>query len=154
MFDPLDEDKKGNYDPWWFTVNITEPIYNYIFYENDTNKVTGTYRDDCFEKKKKKKRKTPKNIFCILNWGIAVSCSRNMNFVKFQVSETSEEKKISMIDIFCFFMQFCIGAFFADQVELTKHIPLYSYFSCSDPPLTQQYFFLTLPWKYAPTHTY
>ena len=30
-------------------------------------------------------------MFCILNWGMAVSCSRNMNFAKCLVSETSEE---------------------------------------------------------------
>ena len=60
-----------------------QPIYNDIFYENDTNKVKGSYHDDCLEKK---------NILCILNWGIAVSCSRKMNFVKCRVSETSEEK--------------------------------------------------------------
>ena len=63
MFDPLDEDK------------------NYIFYENDTNEVKGSYHDDCLEK----------NIFCILNWGMAVRCSRNMNFVKCRVNESSEE---------------------------------------------------------------
>ena len=37
------------------------------------------------------KKKEKKNIFCILNCGMAASCSRNMNFVKFRVSETSEE---------------------------------------------------------------
>ena len=62
------------------------PIYNYVFYENDTNEVNGSYHDDCLEK-----RKTKQNIFCILNRGIAVSCSKNMNFVKCRVSETSEE---------------------------------------------------------------
>ena len=43
--------------------------------------------DPLNEDKKKEKNKT-NNIFCILNWGMAVNCSRNMNFV----SETSEEK--------------------------------------------------------------
>ena len=65
-----------------------------MFYENDTNKVKGSYHDDCLEKEKKNKKKKQKkktNIFCILNWGMAVSWSRNMNFVKCQVSETSEE---------------------------------------------------------------
>ena len=47
---------------------------NHIFYENDTNEVKGSYHDDCLEKNN--------NIFCILNWGMAVRCSRNMNFVK------------------------------------------------------------------------
>ena len=47
---------------------------------------------------KKKKKKKKKNIFCILNWGMAVSCSRNINFVKCRVSETSEEKNFSMFD--------------------------------------------------------
>ena len=37
------------------------------------------------------KKKKQKNIFCISNCGMAVSCSRNMNFVKCRVSETSEE---------------------------------------------------------------
>ena len=55
-------------------------------YENDTNEVKGLYHDDCLEKRKKKNK-----IFCILNWGMAVSCSRNMNFVKCRVRETSEE---------------------------------------------------------------
>ena len=42
---------------------------------------------------------------------------------KCRVSETSEEH-FSMFDIFfAFLAHFCIGAFFADQVELTKHIP-------------------------------
>ena len=65
-------------------------MYNYIFYKNDTNEVKGSYHDDCLEKRKKEKKKQ-KNIFCILNWGMAVSCSRNMNFVKCRVSETSEK---------------------------------------------------------------
>ena len=41
MFVPLHEDmktKKGKYDPWWFTVNISQYII-IIFYENDTNEV-------------------------------------------------------------------------------------------------------------------
>ena len=59
-------------------------VYNYIFYENDTNEVKGSYHDDCLEKRNK-------SIFCRLNWGMAVSCSRNMNFVKCRMSETSEE---------------------------------------------------------------
>ena len=42
----------------------------------------------------------------------------------------SEEKICNVFSIFffAFFAHFCIGSFFADQVELTKHIPLYSYF--------------------------
>ena len=74
----------------------------FIFsYENDTNEVRASYHDDCLEKinqqqqnktKKKKKKKKKKNIFCILNWGMAVSCSRNMNFVKCRGNETNEEK--------------------------------------------------------------
>ena len=60
-------------------------MYNYIFNENE---IKGSYHDDCLEKKKKKKKQT--NMFCILNWGMAVSCSRNMNFVKCRESETSE----------------------------------------------------------------
>ena len=44
------------------------------FYGNDTNEVKGSYHHDCIKKGKK--------IFCILNWGMAVS----------RVSETSEEK--------------------------------------------------------------
>ena len=57
-----------------------------MFYENDTNEVKGSYYDDCLEKRKNN------NIFCILNWGMAASCSRNMNFVKCRMSKTSEEK--------------------------------------------------------------
>ena len=76
-----------------------------FFYENDTNEVKGSYHDDCLEKRKKKKKKTKKkNIFCILNWGMAVSCSRNMNFVKCRVSETSEEKCFNVFCIFCAFL--------------------------------------------------
>ena len=37
-------------------------------------------------------KKKNNNIFCILNLGMAVSCSRNMDFVQCRVSETSEEK--------------------------------------------------------------
>ena len=117
------------------------------FYENDTNDKKCTYHDDCLEKKKQKKKKNKKkknkkkknNIFCILNWGMAVSCSRNMNLVKCRESETSEEKSFQCLIFFCIFAHFCIWAFFADQAELTKQIPppLYSYFSSSDP-LTQQ----------------
>ena len=44
------------------------------------------------------KKKT--NTFCILNWGMAVSCSRNMNFVKCLVSETSEVIFFFMFDHF------------------------------------------------------
>ena len=72
----------------------------------------------------------------------AVSCSSNMNFVKCRVSKTSQEIFCQCLIIFAFFAHSCIGAFFAGQVELTKHIPLHSYFSYSDPaPLTQQNFF-------------
>ena len=55
------------------------------------------------------KKKKKNDIFCILNWGVAVSCSRNMNFVKCRVSKTSDEK-CSMLDNFlCIFalMPFC-----------------------------------------------
>ena len=45
------------------------------------------------------KKEKNNNIFCILNWGMAVSCSRNMNFVKCRVSEMSEEI-FSMFDNF------------------------------------------------------
>ena len=53
MFDPLDEDKKGKYDSWWFTVYISKHI-NIFFYENDTNEVKGSYHDDWLAKRKKK----------------------------------------------------------------------------------------------------
>ena len=108
--------KKRKYDPWWFTVNFSQYIIIF-FNEDDTNEVKGSYHDDCLEKKKEKK-----NIYCIFNWGIAVSCSRNKNFVKCRVSETSDE---IFFNVWCFAIlaYFCIGAFFADQVELTKHIP-------------------------------
>ena len=36
------------------------------------------------------------NIFCILNWDMAVSYSRNMNFVKCRVNEKSEEKSFNV----------------------------------------------------------
>ena len=32
------------------------PIYNYPFYENDTNEVKGSYHDDCLEKKKQQQK--------------------------------------------------------------------------------------------------
>ena len=51
MFDPLDEDKKGKYDPWWFTVHINQ----YIIIINE---VKGSYHEDCLDKKKKKKKNT------------------------------------------------------------------------------------------------
>ena len=109
---------------------------------------------------RKKNKQKNNNIFCILNWGMAVSCSRNMNFVKYLVSEMSEEN-FSMFDNFCIFAHFCIGAFFADQVELTKHTPYILIFHVvspppAPPPLTQHYFFLTLPLKIStlpPLHT-
>ena len=74
---------------------------------------------------------------------MAVSCSRNMNFVKCQVSETSEESfqcLIFFFFFFAFFAHFCIGAFFADQVELTKHPPPYILIFHVVTPLTQLYF--------------
>ena len=121
--------KKGKYDPWWFTFNISQYII-LIFYENDTNKVKDSYHDDCLEKKH----------ICLLNWDMAVSCSRNMNFVKCRVSETSAEN-IFNVDIFCaFFAHFCIGAFFCWSGWVDKTHPLYSYFSCSDPPLHSNIF--------------
>ena len=53
-----------------------------------------------------------KSIFCILNWGMAVSCSRNMNFVKCRVSETSEETFLECLIIFCIFCAFfALGPF-------------------------------------------
>ena len=63
MFGPLDEDKKKeNYDPWWFTVNISQYIIIY-FYENDTNEAKGSYHDDCLEKKNEKKKKQKKTTY-------------------------------------------------------------------------------------------
>ena len=74
----------------------------------------------------KRKRK---KIFCILNWGMAASCSRNMNFVKCRVSDTSEDNFFNVFFFFaCFFAHVCIWAFFADQIELTKHITPISLF--------------------------
>ena len=64
------------------------------------------------KEKKKKKKKKKKNIFCILNWSLGISCSRNMNFVKCQVSETSVEKFFQCLIMFCIFAHFCIGTFF------------------------------------------
>ena len=61
-----------------------------FFYENDTNEVK--YHDDYLEKRRRRRRKKKKKKICILNWSMAVSCSRNMNFVKCRVNETSEEK--------------------------------------------------------------
>ena len=63
-----------------------KPMYNYIFYENDTNEVKGSYHDECLEKRKK-------------NWGMVVICSRNMNFVKCRESERAR-KIFSMFDQF------------------------------------------------------
>ena len=77
-------------------------MYNYIFYENDTNEVKRSYHDDFLKKK---------NIVCILNWGMVVSCSRNMNFVKCRVIETSDEN-FSMFDNFLrIFAHFVLGPF-------------------------------------------
>ena len=47
--------KKGKYDPWWFTVNISQYIIIF-FYENDINEAKGSYHDDCLEKKEEKKK--------------------------------------------------------------------------------------------------
>ena len=74
-----------------------------FFDENDTNEVKGLYHDDCLDKE----NKTKKNIFGILNWGMAVSCSRNMNFVKCR--ERNERGKcFQCLIIFCIFAHFCI----------------------------------------------
>ena len=69
-------------------------MYSYILYENDTNEVKGSYHDDGLEKRRRRRKKN--NIFCILNWAMAVRYSINMNFVKCRVSETSEEKKYNV----------------------------------------------------------
>ena len=102
------------------------------------------YHDDCLEKKP--------NLFCILNWGMAVSCSRNMNFVKCRVSQTSEEN-FSMFDIFLDF--FLKNVPFADQVELTKLPPYILIFHLvtlqpPPPPFTQQYLFPDPPLENTP----
>ena len=79
-------------------------------------------------KKKKTKKKKKKHILHI-ELGHGGKLLQKYEFLKCRVSEKSEEK-YSMFDIFvAYFAHFCIGAFFADKVELTKHIPLYSYFS-------------------------
>ena len=103
MFNLLYEDKKKENmildDSRLILANIL--LY---FYENYTNEVKGSYHDRCLEKKT--------NIFCILNWGMAVTCSRNMNFVKCRVSKTSEEIFFNILYFFAFFAHFCIGTFF------------------------------------------
>ena len=76
MFDPLDGDKKKEYMTLDDSLLILDNIQLYFFTK------MGSYHDDCLEKN---------NIFCILNGGMAASCSGNMNFVKCQVIETSEE---------------------------------------------------------------
>ena len=45
--------KKGKYDPWWFTVNISQYIIIFFFRENDTNEAKGSYHDDCLDERKK-----------------------------------------------------------------------------------------------------
>ena len=148
--------KEGKYDPWWFTVTISRYIIIF-FYENDTNEIKGSYHDDCLKKEKTHtktttttKKKKKKHI-CILNWGMGVSCSRNMNFVKCRVSETSG-KIFSMFDNFCIFCAFLHRGLFCWSGWVDKTHPTIFWFSCSDPPpLTQQYFFLTLPLKITPT---
>ena len=61
MFDPLDEDQKKENITLDNSLLILANIY--VFCENDTNEVKGSYHDDCLEKKKKKNKK--KNIVCI-----------------------------------------------------------------------------------------
>ena len=101
MFDPLDEDKKKE------NMTIDDLLLILVilfFYETDTNEVKGSYHDDCLEKNN--------NIFCILNWGIAVSCSRNMNFVKCRVSKTGAEKSFQCLIFFLYFLRiFALGPF-------------------------------------------
>ena len=83
-------------------VNICQYII-IIFYETDTNEVKGLYHDDCLEKN---------NIFCILDWGMAVSCSKNMNFVK-KPSDLNERGIVfQCLIIFVFFAHFALGPFF------------------------------------------
>ena len=88
MFGPLYEDKKKVNMTLDDLLLILANIIIFFFYENDANEVKSSYQDDCLEKKNKKTR----SIFYILNWGMAVNCSRNLNVVKCRVSETSEEK--------------------------------------------------------------
>ena len=96
----------------------------------------------------KRKRK---QIFCILNWGMAASCSRNMNFVKCRVSDTSEDKFFNVFFLHVFLRMFAFGPFLLIRLSRQNTSPLYHYFSCSDPhPLTQQYVFLALPLKVPP----
>ena len=51
MFDPLDEDKKKKNMTLDDSLLILANIKLYLFYENDTNEVKGSYQDDYLEKK-------------------------------------------------------------------------------------------------------
>ena len=54
MFDPLDADQKKENMTLDNSLLILANIY--VFCENDTNEVKGSYHDDCLEKKNKKKK--------------------------------------------------------------------------------------------------
>ena len=88
------------------------------FYENDTNEVKGSYHEDCLEKKrtkKKTKKKQKKKHSLHIELGHGGWLLQKYEFCKMP-SERNERRNIFQCLII-------IGAFFADQVELTKHIP-------------------------------
>ena len=105
---------------------------------------------------KKEEKKNAKKTYFAYWTGHKVSCSRNMNFVKYRVSETSEETFFNVWYFFFFFFFFpCIFcAFFAlgpvllIRLSLQNTSPYILIFSCSDHPPPPSYtaiFFLDPP---------
>ena len=116
MFDPLDVEKKGKKDD---SLLILANIYLY-FYENDTNEVKGSYYDDCLEKRKKQQH------ILHIRLGHSGNLLQKYEFCKMPSERNERGKFFQCLIIFCIFCTFLHWGLFADQVELTKYIPLYS----------------------------
>ena len=88
----------------------------YIFYENDTNEVKGSYHDDCLEKKKKKKskqkKKKKKNHILHIELGHGGKLLQKYEFCKMPSERNERGDNFSMFDNFFHFLRiFALGPF-------------------------------------------
>ena len=142
MFDPLDEDKKKKKENTTLDDSLLI-LAIIIFFLQTWYKWSKGFVSWWLLRKN--------IIFCILNWGMAVSCSRTMNFVKCRVSETSKGNFFCSIIFLCFLRIFALGPLLLISSSWQNTSPLYSYFLFSDPsPYTAIFFSWPSPWKYPP----
>ena len=129
MCDPLDEDNKGKYDPWWFTVNISQYIIIF-FYENDTNEVKGSYHDDCLEKKNP-------TYFAYWTWAWRLATPEIWILYKTELAKRAR-KIFSMFDIFL--RIYALGPFLLIRLSWQTHPPYILIFHVVSPPYTAIFF--------------